>query len=185
MAINLAGYKKMLGNMLPVGPLFRYLNTALSDLLEAFAVELNRIDTSADTLRREANPSTATVSLLLPEWEEMVLLADEKPTGSETEAQRQQVVAAKIFTAYNGPSLQFFIDLAARLGLDVTISEGSGSFTVSARCGVARCGTARTNIANGIYQWNIHVNSDPDGNLAKFQLLVARFKPAHTEVSYI
>lgn len=185
MAINTAGYKKMLGNLLPFGPLWRYLNASMESLLEAFAVELNRVDSSADTLRREANPGTATAALLLPEWEEMILLADEKPFNGESESQRQQVVAAKLFSAYRGPSLQFFIDLAERLGMVVEISEGAGAFTISARCGVARCGVARTNILNGIFQWNIHVTSDPDGNLAKFQILVDRFKPAHTEVSYI
>jgi uncharacterized protein YmfQ (DUF2313 family) len=180
-ASGIARYRNMMINLLPQWLPWRNLNPVFQLFLESFAVESDRVHTGSDDLLREADPARATSALLLSEWEDMALLPEEKPTGAETQSQRQQVVAAKV-TNQGGQSRAFFIALAASLGMTIVITEGGT--TTLARVGTARVGTARTNDPGNVFIWNIQVTADPNTQLAKFQTMVARLKPAHTSVTY-
>ncbi len=174
-------YRQMMLQLLPQGNPWRNLNPLFRLLLEAFAVELDRIETLAEVLRVEANPRTATLAGLLEEWEADSLLPAEYPDGA-TEDQRQAIVATKVTMNYTGQSRAFFEALAAGLGMNVTVTDGGTM--LPARVGIARVGTARVNSVNNAFIFNIQVNLDPDIQLANYQLMVNRLKPAHTSVTY-
>lgn len=178
---RVTSYRSMLLNLFPTGPLWRNLNLSFRLLMESFATELARIHDLGLTLLRESNPVLSTSALLLPRWEDELLLPEEKPLGTETEEERQQVVEAKLITS-GGQSRAFFIAMAANLGITIVITEGG--FWIPARVGIARVGAARTNGSSNVFIWNIQVTSDPNSQLTKFKLLVERLKPAHTEVTY-
>ncbi|GEM_PF-6278216 len=150
---RLASYRNMLVNLLPQGFPWRNLNTIFRLFLESFAVEMDRLHGRSEDLIMQSNPGTAISADLLKEWERMALLSDELPVGTETEAQRQALVAAKVTTNYSGPSRQFFITLATRLGLNIVITEGGTN--LPARVGSARVGTSRVNGEGNVYIWNI------------------------------
>lgn len=152
-ADRILSYRSLLINLLPQGFPWRNLNQIFRLFLTAFSVEMNRLHTRSDDLLTQSNPGTATIADLLTDWERIALLPEELPVGGETEAERQALVSAKVTTNYSGPSRQFFIDLAARLGLIITITEGG--YRLAARVGIARVGSARVNSARNIFIWNI------------------------------
>lgn len=176
-------FGKMMLDLLPRGLLWRNLNETFQEFMESWAAELKRIDDLGPVFIQEAFPGTSTLDLMLEDWERVALLGDERPDGSETEQQRQQVVAAKVTTGYTGPSRQFFTDLAAKFGMTVLVTDGTGDETPP-RVDVARVDVARLNDVTNIFQWNIAVIADPLTQLTKFQALVDRIKPAHTQVEY-
>lgn len=146
-------YSNMLINLLPLGFPWRNLNQIFRLFLSGIASEMDRLHGRSDDLLTQSNPGTATTSDLLTDWERIALLLEELPIGGETGAERQSLVAAKVTTNYSGQSRQFFIDLASRLGLIITISEGG--YRIAARVGIARVGNARVNGEVNIFIWNI------------------------------
>lgn len=149
---RIAMYQNEMISFLPFGALWVNLNRYFRLFLQAFAVELSRIHDSALTLIRESNPGDSTLGLLLPRWEETLLLPEEMPTGIETEVERQRVVNAKLLTP-GGQSRAYFRELAANLGLSIEITERG--YWVPARVGVARVGRARTSEPGSVFYWNI------------------------------
>jgi uncharacterized protein YmfQ (DUF2313 family) len=89
-------------------------------LLEALAQELMRIDTTATDLLNEIFPDTTTQ--LLPDWERVAGLPDPCSGLGATIAIRRKDLLAKI-TARGGQSPQYFIDVAAQLGYEISITE--------------------------------------------------------------
>lgn len=181
----IARYKAIQQKLLPVGVLWKFLSDEFKLFLESFAVEPARVQENMDSLITESLPSKSTAALLLSDWEQILLLPEERPTGSESEAQRQQVIAAKLYKVYNNPTKSFWIALGEKLGMTITPLDGSDvSAAVVARVEDALVEQDRVSDENDVFTWEIHVVSDPSGQLAKLKAIVNKLKPAHTSVIY-
>lgn len=184
-AANLvARYKTIQQKLLPEGVLWRYLGPTFKLFLEAFAEEAARVHENKDTLIQQSFPGQATIALLLSDWEAMALLQDEKPSASDTELQRQQRVAAKVTSVYSGPNKQFWIDLAAKMGMTVDVydnDEVAGSDV--ARVEESYVEEDRVSEEGNQFTWEIEVFSDPQNQITKYTQLVNRLKPAYTTVT--
>lgn len=116
-----ADYQFLLFNLLPCGKAWPHeRDTVLATLLLALADEPTRIDARVQDLLREAYPLTAFE--LLADWERTAGLPDGCVSASSTVGERRDAVLEKL-ARRGGQSRQFFIDLAARLGFAVTITE--------------------------------------------------------------
>lgn len=183
LTVKQSRYKKLLQKFLPLGALWNNVNNVFDSFVEAFAIEPARVDDGADALMLENNPATTT--LLLAEYESMALNSEELPSSGDSTSKRQQVLAAKMNTAYSGPSKAFFISLALKLGMTVTVLDGGAvSAAVVARVEVALVDQDTVSDEHDVFTWEIHVVSDPNTQLAKLKAMVERLKPAHTNVIY-
>jgi len=90
---------------------------------------------AADLLEIESDPRT-TVELL-PDWERNFGLPDPCYTAPQTVAQRQIALVARM-TLWGSQSRQWYIDFAAFLGYNITISEYRPWMVGFDRCGDAR-----------------------------------------------
>lgn len=122
MGMSREEYLSQLQALLPQGPAWpREPDALLTRLLDGFAEEFARVDARADQLIDEADPRTTYE--LLADWERVAGLPGECVASlAQTVAERREALVAKI-TGRGGQSRQYFIDLAARLGFTVTISE--------------------------------------------------------------
>ncbi len=102
--------------LLPPGAAWpRDPDAELTKLLDPPATELARIDAFREELRRELDPRTTTE--LLSDWEATC----ELPSAG-TLAERRDAVFAKV-TERGGQSRPYFINLAAKLGFTITITN--------------------------------------------------------------
>lgn len=162
---------------------------------------------AATLLTRESDPR-ATVDLLL-EWERAWGLPDPCLVGALTIDERRAVLVQKM-TLLGAQSREFFIDFAAALGHDITITEYSPFV-----CGISRCGN--TNFYNpdtptenrwmlgqpeNRFYWTVHVNTVRlsyfrtggsqtgidrllrIGLAEDLECTLRRYKPAHTEIVF-
>ncbi len=114
----------------------------------------------------------ATVDDMLPEWNETLgLPAATGYTGSDLSTQQAQVVAA--LTDSGGQSAAYFIALAARLGLTITIN-GYRPWTVDDPVDAPIYGPAWA------HAWQ--VSATADGDYSALHALFERYKPAHTTI---
>lgn len=121
--MGLEKYTAMLQNLLPQGLAWpRQAGTNMESFLSALAVELNRVDTRVEDLLREAYPLTT--SELLTDWERLTGLPEECEGLAETTQKRREAVNQKL-SSIGGQSPGYYIDVAARLGYDITITEFS------------------------------------------------------------
>lgn len=111
-----ADYEQLLLKHLPRGPAWPEQN----NLLAGLAQELARAHGRLLDLIDEADPRT-TVELL-PEWERMAGLPDSCVPTESTIDQRRQALVSRL-TNLGGQSRQYFIELAARLGYAISITE--------------------------------------------------------------
>ena len=88
-------FTNLLTNLLPVGYLWKQLNEDFKNVLESFAVELNRLDQRCIDILNESIPGLSTDTDLLSDWENAVLTEDEKPSASASESERQTIVDTK------------------------------------------------------------------------------------------
>jgi len=122
MALDTNGYKAILQGLLPTGLIWpRDSEAILSRVLEGAAVELARVDGRAEDLVDEADPR-ATLEMLT-DWERVCGLPGECADVSlQTLWARRAALVARL-TYRGGQSRQYFIDLAAAHGYQVTITE--------------------------------------------------------------
>jgi len=114
-------YQAQLQALLPAGAAWgRDPDAALTKLIQALADEFSRIDRRADDLTNETDPR-ATGELLI-DWERVAGLPDSCGSSADTTAERRAVLHARV-TNIGGQSRQFFINLAERLGYQITITE--------------------------------------------------------------
>lgn len=153
------------GAALPVEP-----TTQWQTLLLALAEEFARLDARVDELWEAADPRTT--AELIEEWESVVGLPDECTGDITLLSDRRNAVLGRL-TAVGAQNRQYYIDLAARAGFVVTITEtvahtwqvNSPADTLqSARAGIAVAGTPLR-----LY-----------GREAILECLLDRVKPAHT-----
>lgn len=113
-------YLKGLQSLMPRGRAWpRDPDATLTKLLSGFCPTLVALDTTAQGLIVDSNPST-TVEML-PEWEAALGLPDPCLGGNPTLEQRQAAVRAR-FTAVGSESAAFLIQYAAQLGYTITVT---------------------------------------------------------------
>lgn len=117
-----ADYLSQLRGLLPRGVAWRAADGQnITNLLQAMADELARVDGRAAQLHEEADPLTT--KELLSDWERLAGLPDNcSQTLADNVQQRRAALVSKL-TQQGGQSKQYFIDLAAMLGYAVTITE--------------------------------------------------------------
>ena len=115
-------YKQQLIALLPSGPAWPAMQTDndFTRLLDALAEELARVDGRALNLLEEMFPNT-TVELIT-DWERVAGLPD-SCTGVLSLLQQRRNALMGVLTIERSLSKQFFIDIAARLGFSITITE--------------------------------------------------------------
>lgn len=126
-------------------------------LMLSMAQEFSRIDARGVRLIEESDPRTTTE--LLSDWERVCGLPDECSQAAQTIQQRREAVIAKL-TMQGSLSRQFFIDQAAALGYEVTITEFRPF-----RAGRSSAGDALT---NGPWRFTWRVNS-AENTIRSFQ----------------
>lgn len=183
-------YLAQLQALLPRGAAWLREQTAtLTMLLYALADEFARVDGRSFDLLEEADPRTTYE--LLPEWEFDYGLPDPCTGQLETIQQRREALVTKV-TMIGGQSRQYFIDLAARLGFEITITEFE-PFTVGS--------TVDEPICDEAWRWTWMVNA-PEVRVIEFtaesgvnealqtwgnellECAITRLKPAHTNVLF-
>ena len=161
-------------------------------LFSIVAEELSKISEEITRLFKESVPGLSTDSYLLSDWERIAGLPDNCSPLADTEAQRQAVVHAKIYTQYTGLTPDFFINYAAGLNVTITVVDG-GAINVF-RTGHKKDGTiqrvtrtpelgidgARLNSQSDFNTFTVNVILDPDGNQDILECVFNKLKPAHT-----
>ncbi len=139
-----------LAQLLPQGSFWSAKNdpdSVLRRVLVAIAEEAAKVQGATVDRVRESDPRTT--SELLQDWEAELGLPDPCAPDPISMAQRVAAVVAK-YTAQGGQSAQFFIDLAAALGFQVTIEE-HGQF----RAGEGVAGEEIAG-ADAAFAWTVH-----------------------------
>lgn len=170
----------------------RQQDTLLAAVLEPMAGELARVEQMAAAMIDELDPRSA--SLCLIDYER-VLGPD--PCGRDTAemalGDRRQL-AHQRWTARGGASRQYFIDLAAKRGVTITIDENVATYAGELECDGELIDEPEQFI------WTVNLNllgetlfevddgqaGDPlyDLTLADIECDIRRLKPAHTEVAF-
>jgi len=190
-AISQAEYRQQLMDLLPPSDVLdKSVDSNLSKLLDAMAEEFARLDSRVDVLISEADPRTATE--MLGDWERELALPGDCAPLEPSLMGRRDAVHSKL-TERGGQSRQYFIDIAARLGFTITITEFR-PFVASSLAGEV--------ISNGtdwMYTWQVNApaatvrpfvaGSGAGEALASWgnallQCAISEDKPAHTHVNF-
>jgi uncharacterized protein YmfQ (DUF2313 family) len=114
-------YRAQLQALLPQGPAWPDdADSATWHILDGIAQELARIDGRCGDLIEEADPLTTFE--LLGDWERVVGLLACRTSPAALLSQRRAELHAKL-TNLGGQTPQYFIDLAASIGIIITITE--------------------------------------------------------------
>lgn len=116
-----ADYLRTLQKLLPPGKISRAPDANVTKLLSAAAEIFAEVDAAAEGLYDEADPRTTTQ--LLSDWEEMCALPDPAVGGAEQSIVERRAWLLMRLTSIGGQSRAYFIDLAAQLGVAITITE--------------------------------------------------------------
>mgnify|MGYP000371383289 CR=1 FL=1 len=170
MGLSVAAYTAQLQALLPPGHAFtRAPDAVLTKLLQGWAEEFARIDARIDVLIAEIDPSRTTE--MIDDFEDMTGLPDSCIGTLEALDKRRNAVLGRMRAA-GGQDRQYFIDLAARVGYTVTITEPSlHTWQVNApseNVQLARAGTAVA--GDPLRLW---------GTEAILECTIARYAPAH------
>lgn len=170
--IDPALYPEQYARLLPPGALTQDPDSTLSKLWAGVSTELQRGSQRADALLIEAQPSTT--DLLLPDWEAEYDLPDACVTIDQTERERVAALVGRV-VGVGGQSLQYYIDLAASMGLPIDIVE-EHPFEVG-RDGVGM-GIGDNSWA---HTWSVTVTrSTSQAERQLLECVFQRLKPAHT-----
>lgn len=183
-------YLAQLQALLPTGMAWpRAADAELTKLLHAFAEEFARLDARVDSLLNEADPRTTYE--LLADWERVAGLPDACTGPLATLQERHDALVSKL-TNVGGQSRQFFIDLAARLGYTITITEfrpyGVGSPVNAALYGeqwvfVWQVNAAQTTVRSFTVGSGVDEALRSWGNVL-LECAISKLKPAHTIVQF-
>lgn len=114
-------YLAQLQALLPTGAAWnRDIDSDQTRTLQALAESFAAFDARANGLLEECDPRSAYE--LLPEWEQAASLPDILYTNAQTIIERRLALENKL-TAIGSQSIPALIDLAARLGYIITITE--------------------------------------------------------------
>ncbi|MGE4406033.1 YmfQ family protein [Pseudomonas sp.] len=193
MGVNAAGYLAHLQALLPPGAAWtREKEAQLTKLLRGLAEELARVDQRAADLLRETDPRTCFE--LLTDWEKLVGLPDPCAPIAATVQERRGAVAAKL-VGTGGQNRQYYIDLAAALGVPVTITE-----FLPFRVGYSAVGDPLATDDAWRHTWQVDAPETVINHFAvgasavgeplrswgnaMLECAIGRRKPAHTEVLF-
>lgn len=185
-------YLQQLINLTPPGTALPTENesnwvTFLSVLARAFALA----DAHSVLLLNELYPDTTT--LLLPNWERVAGIPDECFDIGETYEIRRLNLIQKL-TSRGGQSKAYFIELAASLGYEITITEFRPF-----RCGISRTSEAlcdedwwfawQVNAPESTIVWfrvNVSGAQEPLASWGneRLECIINKYKPAHTTVLF-
>lgn len=185
-------YRDLLIRLFPKGKLWQFNEgTENYKLLDAFGMELSRVDDRAEKLLKEQDPRT-TIELL-PEWEKEFGLPDECSVIGQDIAERRTNLVSKVL-AQGGQSEAYFIDLFANQGITITISYREPSYVPMSIPGYVTGNAYK-------YIWYVTI---PDFQVDWFEAgdsaddyvgeylsssnvacLIEKYKPAHTKAVYI
>lgn len=193
MAVSREEYlRQFLTRLLPTGALWDLeLGSNFEQALEPLAGELARVHVRMDDLLREADPRTT--SELLSEWEKAAGLPDDCEEPGQTIQERRNRLVEHL-TAVGGQSPAFFIELAARLGFEITIAEYR-PFTCTSKCNAAlntralgwhftfRVNAPETTIRNMTCRSRCNEPIRDWGNDV-LECVIRRRKPGHTHVIF-
>lgn len=123
MGLSAADYLSQLQALLPQGPAWpREPDAQLTRLLSAFSEEFARIDARAAQVLDEADPRTT--EELLTDWERVAGLSATSPLdGSLLSVDQRRANLLGKLVERGGQSPAYFIQLAARMGFTITITE--------------------------------------------------------------
>lgn len=114
-------YQDALLALLPMGDAWiKEADSELGKLMAGAAEEFARIDQRAIDLLTESHPSTA--EELFEEWENQYGLPDDCCTTDQTDEDRVYALIQS-YQTQGGQSKAFFIEVAALLGVEITITE--------------------------------------------------------------
>jgi len=189
-AMTLDDYRQQLLVLLPPSDVLDISDgSQLHSLLDAMSAELARVDGRVDDLLRELDPRSA--SELLNDWETELGLPSACAPLAISLGERRDAAHAKL-TERGGQSRQYFIDLAAKLGFTVTITEfkrhtvRSGVnqplfnqawafwFRINAPATTIRVATVRSGVDEPLRSWGNEL----------LECAIDEDKPAHTQVLY-
>ena len=183
-------YLRQLQALLPLGDAWpREDDATLTQFLYGLAEEFARIDGRGEVLIDESDPRT-TIEML-PDWERAFSLPDPCTQQVDTIQERHDVLHEKV-TRIGGQSRQYFIDVAERLGFDITITEFSPftvisdvnhplydtdwwfAWQVNAPEETVRCMTVLSGVEEPLCDWGNEI----------LECVINRLKPAHTHVLF-
>ena len=183
-------YLNLMQKLLPPGPAWpRDVDSLLTKMLAGFADEFALIDYRSSDLINEADPSTT--SELLADWERVAGLPDLCTGVPVSVALRRELLVAKL-TNVGGQSRQFFIELAAKLGYAITITEFiphtvessvDDELTDEPWRFVWRVNAAQNTVRDFTVDDFVDEPLASWGNLA-LECMILRLKPSHTLVQF-
>lgn len=161
----------------PPGSLAARIGSKLRALWYGIADELARVYGRVADLLREAHPATATE--LLPDWEDEYGLPDLCVTTPQTIDDRRAAVLGRL-RGVGGQSRQYYYDLAASMGIPITIRENRAFL-----CGRDGMGDAIGGGGDTAFLWEVVASSST--TTAQRELLECTFdrlRPGHTTVTF-
>lgn len=152
-------YRLQLRGLLPAGPAWDpELVPEIDQVLTGLSLELARLDGRGSDLLTEMDPHR--VLELLPDWERVAGLPDKcSGTLEETIQGRRSALISKIEST-GGQSPGYFIEVAARLGYEITITEFRPF-----RAGLSVAGDALTN-GDWVFTWQVNA---PETTVVEFR----------------
>jgi len=190
-----AQYSDQLKALLPPGKLWEGLCTSgslFNDLLAGLSKEYARIDVNSQRLIDESNPLQ--MVYMLAELERFAQLPDDCIGAGSTLVARQNILHSKL-VLIGGADAQYFIDLAASFGYQITIDDNAPY-----QSGVMFNGVELT-LNDWQYVWIVNGPSSVtnyftvlsgvnqrltnwDTDYPAFECLIRRNSPAHTVVLF-
>lgn len=187
-------YRGQLQALLPSGAAWtREPDAVLTDLLDAQAQELARLDARAHALIEESDPRTATE--LLGDWENVLGLPDPCTEAADTVPARRLACWRKLaFQAGQTPA--FYIAMAAAIGFAIEVHEFDPDVDDHDDSLAAEVAAGRWR-----YIWRVHITNagsfhyfsagDPAGSLLLdgepalgIECIITAARPAHTHVIF-
>ncbi|WP_028210784.1 YmfQ family protein [Paraburkholderia mimosarum] len=143
-----ADYAGVLRKLLPRGRVWtREDDTTQAAVLDALCVTAEALDGAALTLIEAAFPGTVTD--FLPEWEATLGLPDPCTGSNPSTQQRRAQVVARLTNA-GGQNAAFYIEYAAALGYQITVTNYAPF-----RAGQSRCGQ-QLGTQDWFFTWSIN-----------------------------
>lgn len=202
---RIPAYLQMLQSLLPEGQAWnRDKDSNTTSLLAVTASELSKLHQRTDDLVVESDPRSTLETLT--DWEETAGLPD-TCTGAEDTIQERRAALVNKITSQGGQSLGYFIQIAERLGYDVTVEEFRPFVCGQSQCGLGQMTEGQVITTYGItdqedirFNWRVtvlgsrvtwfrcgvsEVGKDPFAKIntaADLECVLRQMKPAHTNL---
>jgi uncharacterized protein YmfQ (DUF2313 family) len=168
MGLRQDSYNTLIVKLLPQGQAWRGDN--LKTLVQAFALEVKRMESKIEQVFSEAIPSTSIDCL--SDWETVCGLPDAGTSLATTTLGRQNNVIARL-VATGGQNAAYFEQIGASLGYEVTITDAFRPFRVGDSVGNLLYSTA------WMFVFTVTVANCAAADPI-FEQLIDKYKPAHT-----